>query len=165
MANFVLQKFRPTRSWINLCCLPVGSHFVGTCGPTTCFLLKINHHLWIMGIKRGSMKIGLHMFSTLWENIISKLCLESLWNTLKIRCWICSKVVHSFIIQFAKKKKKPAYESFGVSILKIKHCVGLSSGGSCDPKRAFRHPWNSKGLQYLSSHPFLKYYFYMKDWK
>lgn len=68
MANFVLDKFRPTHSSINLCYQPVGSKFVWTSGPTTCFLLKINHHLWVVRINRGSIKIGLYMFSALWEN-------------------------------------------------------------------------------------------------
>lgn len=33
------------------------------------------------------MKIGMHMFSALRQNIIQKLSLESLWDTLKMRCF------------------------------------------------------------------------------
>lgn len=48
VANFDLHKFRLIHSWINLSCQPVGSHLVWTSGPTTCFLVKINHHLWVL---------------------------------------------------------------------------------------------------------------------
>lgn len=83
---FFLCKFRPIYSWVNLYSQPAGSHFGWASGPTTCFSLKINHHLWVLSIKKGAKKMGLHIFTTLWEKIISKLCFRSLWNKLKMRC-------------------------------------------------------------------------------